>query len=124
MSPQTTHRGPLMLGANRLLRLIATLGILASGVAFAEEAGDSETSPGYSLRDSIPRLERYYDLSLGRRVFTGKCLVCHGVSLNQGQPAQSQGGAEKNAFSNRISCSTIGFLAATGLPEAWYSAAR
>jgi cytochrome c5 len=67
-----------MLGANMLLRLIAALGILVSGVAFAGQTGGSETSPGYSLRDSIPRLERYYDLSLGKRVFTGKCLVCHG----------------------------------------------
>jgi cytochrome c5 len=67
-----------MLGANMLLRLIAVLGVLASGVASAGQAVGSETPPGYSLRDSMPRLERHYDLSLGKRVFTGKCLVCHG----------------------------------------------
>lgn len=67
-----------MLGANMLFRLMAALGILVSGAAFAGQADGSETSPESALRDSIPRLERYYDLSLGKRVFTGKCLVCHG----------------------------------------------
>jgi cytochrome c5 len=67
-----------MLDAKLLFRLIAALGVLVSGVAFAGQAGGNETSPGYSLQDSIPRLQRHYDLSLGRRVFTGKCLVCHG----------------------------------------------
>lgn len=67
-----------MLGADIRFAIIAALGLLAGGVAQAGSSGGSEGTSAQSVHDSLPRLERHYDLALGRRVFTGKCLACHG----------------------------------------------
>jgi cytochrome c5 len=67
-----------MLGANIRFAIIAALSVLVGGVAQAGSSVGREGASAQSLYDSLPRLERHYDLALGRRVFTGKCLACHG----------------------------------------------
>ena len=59
------------------LSVCLLIGYVAWSAAVAA-SGDIDTRAEHAQASADPTLRKSYDLELGKKVFTGKCLACHG----------------------------------------------